>query len=151
MDEAGRFMRRAKAMTFCVPTYVRAQTALRVGLKVTLPAELMTMSTSSGNSLCFFFGVAEVCLAMSPPLTITLSLTKPSSALPVTFAQWIERRRSDDIVPNRFSDSSCERAAHGEIDLADVRKAIEQHAQRHLSRENPSSDHENLSVSIDFQ
>jgi hypothetical protein len=44
---AGRFIRLANAMTFCVPTTFVRNALSKVGLKVTLPALLRTMSTSS--------------------------------------------------------------------------------------------------------
>jgi hypothetical protein len=79
---AGRRIRFANSMTFCVPTTFVRSALSSVGLKVTLPALLMTTSTSCATRCASSSVNPRRSSPMSPPTTCTLSLMKPSKADP---------------------------------------------------------------------
>src|SRR6185436_17845669 len=118
---AGRFIRRAKAMTFCVPTtFVRSP--LSSVIESYVAGGVDDDVDVAGDRLCFFFGIAKVCLGNVAAPNDYLIVDEPFERAAVTFAQWIERRRSDDIVPKSILRLFLRTRAHGEIDLAYVRK-----------------------------
>src|SRR5574338_834841 len=87
----------------------------------------------AGDGLCFFFAIAEVCLRDITAFDDHLIVYKPLERAAVTFAQRIERRRRDDVVPETIFRLFLRTRADREIDLADIREAMQQHAQRDLA------------------
>ena len=136
-------MRLVKAITFCVPTTLVRSALSSVGLKVTLPAVLITTSRSSAMLLRFFFAVAQIRFGDVAAETTTLSRMKPSSALPYLLAQRIEWRRRNDVVPETGFGFFLRTSANRDVDAPDVGKAMQQHAQRDLAEKAGAADQEN--------
>ncbi len=143
---AGRFMRLAKAITFCVPTTFVRRALSRVGLKVTLPALLMTTSMSSAIRLRFFFGVTEVVFADVAAEHDHLVANESFERAAVAFAQRIEGRRGDHAVPEARFRFFLRARAHRHVDAPDIRKAMQQHAERDFAEKAGAADQEDLAV-----
>ncbi len=79
---AGRFIRLANAMTFCVPTTLVRSALSSGGLKVTLPALLMRTSMSSATASASSSVKPRLSSLMSPSTSRTLSRMKSSKAAP---------------------------------------------------------------------
>src|ERR1043165_707029 len=130
--------------------YIRAQSALESGIESYIAGGVDDDVDVFGDSLCFFFGIAEVCLRNIAASNNYLVVDETFKRAAITVSQRIERRRSDDIVPETILRLLLRTRAPGEIDLADVREAIEQHTQRYLAEKARAPDQENTPVLIDF-
>ena len=129
---------------------VRAQAALECGIESYVAGGVDDDVDIVGDGLCFFFAVAEVCLGDVAASDDDFVVDETFERAAVTFAQRIEWRRGNDVVPETILRLFLRTRAHGEIDLADVRKAMQQHAQRYFAEKARASDQEDLSVSVDF-
>src|SRR5689334_3256553 len=78
---------------------VRAQTAFEGGIESYVAGGVDDDVDVVGDRLGFFFAVAEVCLGDVTAFDDDLVVYKTLERAAVTFAQRIERRRGDDVVP----------------------------------------------------
>ena len=97
---------------------VRAQAALERGIESNVAGGVDDDVDIVGDGLCFFFAVAEVRLGDVAASDDDLVADETFERAAVTFAQRIERRRGDDVVPEAILRLFLRTRAHGEIDLA---------------------------------
>ncbi len=129
---------------------VRAQAAFECGIESYVAGGVDNDVDIVGDCLRFFFAVSEVCLGDVAAAHNDFVADETFERAAVSFAQWIERRRRDDIVPETNLRLVLRTRTHGEIDLADVRKTMQQHAQRYLAEKPCAPDQENASIFINF-
>src|ERR1041385_5165070 len=99
MDQGGTFHPARKGDDVLCSDHVRAQTAFECGVESYVAGGVDDDVDVFGDSLCFFFGVAEVCLGDVAAFNNYLVVDETFERAAVTFTQWVERRRSDDVVP----------------------------------------------------
>src|SRR5215213_8757494 len=150
MDQRGTFHPARKSDDVLRADYVGAQAALERGIESYVAGGVDDDVDVAGNGLCFFLGVAEVWVGDVAAADYHLVVNKTFERTAITFPQGIEGRGSDDVVPEAGFRLLLGTSTHCEIDLADVRKAMEQHAQRHLAEKACASDKEDAAVAIDF-
>ncbi len=150
MDEGRTFHAAREGDDVLCSYYIRAQSALERGIESDVAGGVDDDVDVIGDGLCFFFGIAEVCLGDIAASNDHLVVNETFERAAITIAQRIERRRSDDVVPKTVLRLLLRTRAHREVDLADVREAIKQHAQRYLAEKARTSDQEDLSVFVDF-
>src|SRR5678816_2235059 len=85
------------------------------------------------DSLRLFFGISEVCFPDVAASNYHLVANEPLECATVPFSQWIKRWRSDDVVPEPCFRFLLRPSANGDVNLANVGKAIQQHAQRYFA------------------
>ena len=79
--------------------YVRAQAALECGIESDVAGGVDNDVDVVRDRLRFFFGVTEVCLGDVAAFDDDFVVNKTFERAAVAFAQRIERRRGDDVVP----------------------------------------------------
>ena len=129
---------------------VSAQAAFECGIEGYVAGGVDDDVDIVSDRLCFFFGIAKICFGNVTASDYDFVVDETLEGAAVTFAQWIERRRGDDVVPEATLRLLLRTRTHGEIDLADVRKAMEQHAQRHFAEKARAPNQEDLSVVVNF-
>src|SRR6185436_7663890 len=132
MDQRRTFHAARKRDDVLRPDDVRAQAAFECGIESDVAGGVDDDVDIVGNCLRFFFAVTEVRLGDVAASNDDLIVYEAFERTAVTFAQWIEWRRGNDVVPETIFRLFLRTRAHGEIDLPDVRKAIQQHAERDL-------------------
>src|ERR1041384_3239320 len=100
---------------------VRAQSAFERRIESYIAGGVDNDVNIVRDRLCFFLAVSEVCLGDVAAFDDDLVVYKTFERAAVTFAQWIERRRSDDVVPETILRLLLRTRPHGEIELAHCR------------------------------
>ena len=150
MDERRTFHPAREGDDVLCPDHVRAQSALECGIESYVAGGVDDDVDVVSNSLCFFFGIAEVCFRDIAAPDDYLVVDEAFERAAITIAKWIKRRRRNDVVPKTILRLLLRTRAHGEVDLADVREAIKQHTQRYFAEKSRASDQKDLPVSVDF-
>ena len=150
MDQGGTFHPARERDHVLCADHIRAQAALEGGIEGYISRGVDNDVDIAGDGLRFLFGLAEVCLGDVAASDDNLVVDKAFEGAAVSFAQWIKRRSSDDVVPKTILRLLLRTRTHREVDLADVREAIKQHAQRYFAEKARASDKEDPSVSVDF-
>ncbi len=132
------------------PDDVCAQAAFECGVKRYVAGGIDDDVDVVGNRLRFFLAVTEVGFGDVAAANDDLIVDETLERAAVALAQRIERRRGDDVVPESCFGLFLRPRAHREIDLSDVRKAMQQHAERHLTEEARASNQEDLAVVVDL-
>ena len=120
--------------------HIRPQSALESGVESNVSCRINDNVNVVSQALRLFVGESKIVLgdiAADYPYLVTNKIVERSA---ITFSQWIERRRRNHIVPEacfRFFLRAC---AHRDIDFPNVRKAMEQHAQRHFAEKTGTAD-----------
>src|SRR6185369_9274120 len=150
MDERGAFHPARKSDDVLSTDDVRAQSALERRVESHIARRIDNDIDIVGDGLCFFFAVAEVGLSDVTAPDDHLIVDETFERAAVTLAQRIERRRSDDVIPETILRLLLRTRAHGEIDLPDVRETMKQHTQRDFAEKTRAPNQEDFSVSVDF-
>src|ERR1041384_3684405 len=99
MDEGRTFHPAREGDDVLCSDYVRAQSALERGIESDIAGGVDDNVDVIRDGLCLFFGIAEVCLGDVATPNDYLIVDETFERAAITIAQWIEGRRSDDVVP----------------------------------------------------
>ncbi len=129
---------------------VRAQTAFESWIEGDVAGGVDDDVDVVGDGLGFFFAVTEVGLGDVAAPNDHFVVNKTFQRAAITLAQRVERRRRDDVVPEPCFRLFLRACAHREVDLSDVRKAMQQHAECYFAEEAGASDEEDLPIRVNF-
>src|SRR5437764_14727313 len=129
---------------------VGAQTTLERRIKSHVAGGIYDDVEVTRDALRFPFGKAEILFGDIAVHHYHLIANESVEGVTVALSQRIERRRGDDVIPKASFGLFRRSGPHGDVNAPDVRKAMQQHAQRHLAEKPGAADQKDLSVLIDF-
>src|SRR5438445_3060389 len=104
-----------------------------------------------GEFLRVLLGVAEIQFADISANHADFIANKSCKGVSVSLAEWGEGRGGYHVVPEARLRFLGRARAHGDVHAAEVRKAMQQHAQRDFAEKACAADQKDLSTFIDFR
>ena len=96
------------------------------------------------------FGVTEIRFADVSANHAYFVANETCKRVSVPLAEWVEGRSGDHVVPEARLGFLRRTRAHGDVHAAEIRKAMQQHAQRDFAEKARAADQKDLSTVIDF-
>src|SRR6266566_9677330 len=126
--------------------HIGAQGTFERGIKSNVTGAVEDHVDIIGDCLCLLIAVTKICLGDVATQYDYLIANESIQCAAVTFAQGIERRRGNDAVPKthlRLFLGSC---PNRDVDTSNIRKAMQQHAERDFPQEAGASDQKEFSL-----
>src|SRR5260370_30961911 len=105
----------------------------------------------TGNRLRLFFAVYEMFFSNVAAAHHNFMFNESLERATVTFAPRIKRGGGDDAVPETRLRFLLRAGAHGDINLPNIRKAVQQHAERDFPEKARTLNQEDFSILVNFR
>src|SRR5262249_33413939 len=150
MDQRGSFHPLCKRDDVLGAYYVRAQCALERRIEGDVSGAVDYNIEVVSNALRIFFGIAEVCIADITTEDLNFLANKSFKSAAISLAERIEWRSGDHMVPEARLRFFLRSGSYRHIHATDVRKAMQQHAQRNFAKEACAADQKNFAIAVNF-
>src|SRR5688572_13484386 len=130
--------------------YVRAQSTFQSWIERDVAGRVENDIDILGDAFSFLFRKPQVVFSDVAADDRDLVANETVERRAVTLAQRIERRRADNVVPETCFGFLLRASAHRHVNLADIRKAMQQHAKRHFAQKARAADQKKAAVPENF-